>query len=136
MRRVVMKRPPTDYELLRAIHRRHLADYADDGESRETKIAVPIDIPAIASDLGSDADAVFGRLYYHLSPQYEHSNADGSRKRLFMQRAGNAANCINFPLLEAVLVRKRQERRRDFWTAASFVVAMGSVMVSIVALAT
>ena len=137
-----VKRPPTDFQLLRAVYRRHLADYIDfvEGETREKKIAVPINIPAIAADLGSDADTVFGRLYYHLDPQYEQINADGSRKHLFMKQAGHAANCINFPLLEAVLAGTWQQRRRDLWTfwtaAASIGIAIGSLVVSIIALTT
>ena len=137
-----MKQPPTDFQLLRAIYRRHLAEYVGfvEGESRQKKIAVPIDIPAIAADLDSDADTVFGRLYYHLDPRYAETNPDGSRKHLFMKKAGDAANCINFPLLEAVLAGAWQERRRDLWTfwtaAASIGIAIGSLVVSIVALTT
>jgi hypothetical protein len=136
----VVRRPPTDFQLLRAVYERHLPDYTNfvDDEGREKKIAVPIDIPAIAAELDSDADTVFGRLYYHLDPQYEQINADGSRKHLFMKKAGDAANCINFPLLEAVLAGAWQERRRDLWTfwtaAASIGIAIGSLVVSIVAL--
>ncbi len=137
-----MKQPPTDYQLLRAIYERHQSDYADSARSgaRQAKIAVPIDIPAIASALGSDPDTVFGRLYYHLDPQYEQVNRDGSRKHLFMAKAGDAANCINFPLLEAVLAGLWQQRRRDMWTFWTAVVsggiAIASLIVSIIAVTT
>ena len=50
-----MKRPPTDFELLLAIYKRHRDEYATFVKgaqgSRASKIAVPIDIPAIADEL-------------------------------------------------------------------------------------
>ena len=101
----------------------------DDPESRIAKIAVPIDVPAIASELGVDVDSVFGRLYFHLEPLYG-ENEDGSGRAFFMPVAGRDRNCINFPLLEAVLAGLWQQRRRDLWTRW---IAVGSV-VAIVAL--
>ena|SRR5215213_3868862 len=66
-------RPPTDYELLNAIYKRHRAGYERyqaDVPARAKRIMVPIDIPAIAQQLGVNANSVFGRLYYHLEPAY------------------------------------------------------------------
>ena len=136
-------RPPTDFELLHAIYTRHRDDYlsfvkgAADG--RTPKIAVPIDILAIANGLGVDADSVFGRLYYNLDPLYETRNEDGSRKSFFIPRPGEEQDLINFPLLEAVLAGLWLERRRDlrtFWAAAASVgIATGSLVVSIFAAA-
>lgn len=76
-----MKPPPTDFQLLRAIYERHRGDYLTSiKKGGHAKIAVPIDIPAIAQDIGADADTVFGRLYHHLDPLYGTQNEDGSRK--------------------------------------------------------
>ena len=59
-----MKPPPTDFQLLRAIYERHRGDYLTSiKKGGHAKIAVPIDIPAIAQDIGADADTVFGRLF-------------------------------------------------------------------------
>jgi hypothetical protein len=136
-------RPPTDFELLRAIYERHRDEYATfvkgaEG-SRASKIAVPIDIPAIADELEVDVDSVFGRLYYHLDPLYEQRNEDGSRKAFFMPWAGPNRNCINFPLLEAVLAGLWQQRRRDLWTlwiaVGSLGIAIGSLAVALYAAA-
>jgi hypothetical protein len=49
-------RPPTDFELLRAIYERHRDDFrayvdVEDPVNRGTKVMVPIDIPAIAGEL-------------------------------------------------------------------------------------
>jgi hypothetical protein len=52
-------KPPTDFQLLRAIYERHRDEYL---ASVQTRVDVPIDIPAIAQDLGVDAKMVFGRL--------------------------------------------------------------------------
>lgn len=138
-----MNRPPTDFKLLRAIYERQRDEYVsfveDDAESRVAKIAVPIDIPAIASELGVDVDSVFGRLYFHLEPLYG-ENKDGSGKAFFMPVAGRDRNCVNFPLLEAVLAGLWQRRRRELWTLwiafGSLGIAIGSLVVAIYAAAT
>jgi hypothetical protein len=75
-----VKPPPTDFQLLRAIYERHRDEYL---EGHQTRIDVPIDIPAIAQDLGVGVNSVFGRLYHHLDPLYGTQNEDGSRKTLF-----------------------------------------------------
>jgi hypothetical protein len=100
-----VKRPPTDFELLQAIYKRHRDEYVNfDQESRPHKNAVPIDIPAIASDLGVDPGSVFGRLYHHLDPLYSTPSPDGrSRKGLFVAQPGTAKDIIVFPVLELVV---------------------------------
>ena len=52
-------RPPTDFELLDPIYQRHRRDF--EGQSDVpfgffAKIMIPIDIPAIAQNLGVDAN--------------------------------------------------------------------------------
>ncbi len=61
-----MKRPPTDFELLKEIYSRHRNDFEGAGGSRAAKIMVPVDLQDIADRLGVDADSVFGRRYYYL----------------------------------------------------------------------
>jgi hypothetical protein len=138
-------RPPSDFDLLKAIYERHAADfsaYVEDAPSRHTKIMVPIDIPAIATELGVDPDSVFGRLYFHLDPTYgQEPDSTGRRKAFFMPVAGDDDNnCVNFPLLEAVLAGLWQQRRRDLWTLwlalLSLGIASGSLVVSIVTAST
>ena len=128
-------RPPTAYELLQAIYKRHRDDYAA-GSPGAAQVMVPIDIPKIASDLGVDVDSVFGRLYYHLDPLYgQDRNEKGARKAFFMPVPGDDADRVNFPLLEAVFAGVCQQRRRDLWTfwiaVVSVGIAIGSLVVSI-----
>jgi hypothetical protein len=135
-------RPPTDYELLREIYHRHRGDFesAVARGARSARIAVPIDIPAIADALGADQDAVFGRLYYHLEPTYAPPQEPGTtaKKFFFSPLVGQDPNCVNFPLLEAVLASLWQQRRRDLLAIAtavvSFAISVASLIVSIVAL--
>lgn len=132
-----MRRPPTDFELLQAIYKRHRDEYANFPEgSRATKNAVPIDIPAIATELGVDPNSVFGRLYHHLDPIYSTYSPDGRRKGLFIAQPGTAKDLIVFPVLEAALAGLWQERRRDLWTrsvaALSLVIATVSLVVAII----
>lgn len=125
-------RPPTDFKLLRAIYDRHRGDYASTDPPR---VYVPIDIPAIARDLGVETNSVFGRLYHHLDRIYGEPAEEGSPRRfLFSPKVGQEANCVNFPHLEAVLAGLWEQRNRDrwtYWTAAiSLAVAIASLIVS------
>lgn len=133
-----MKRPPSDFDLLKAIYEHHRGDYTGSRIEPHTGVAVPIDIPAIAVSLGTDQDTVFGRLYHHLDRVYgEEQPADGKpRRALFMPKAGDEVNCVNFPLLEAVLAGLWQERNRQLWavwaSAISVAIALAALIVSIV----
>jgi len=123
------KRPPTDFELLKAIYAKHRGDYIAYAEgARAAKIMVPIDIPSIANELDADADSVFGRLYHHLDPQYaqepDPTVGRRGRKSFFTLKAGDDANCINLPLLEAVLAGLWQQRRRDLFAVVASVVSL------------
>jgi hypothetical protein len=141
----VKQRPPTDFELLKAIYTRYrdeFANYVQAAEgSQAAKILVPIDLHRIATDLGVDVDSVFGRLYFHLEPKYgqEASESGKPRKVFFTPVAGQDQNCVNFPLLEAVLASLWQQQRRDQLAIAtavvSFAIALGALIVSIIAIA-
>jgi hypothetical protein len=94
----------------------------------------------IAADLKVDVDSVFGRLYFHREPKYgeQVSETGKPRKAFFTPVAGPSQNCINFPLLEAVLASLWQRRRRDQLAIATAVVslaiALGALIVSIIAI--
>jgi hypothetical protein len=135
---LTVRRPPTDYELLKAIYERHETDFTLPRVSAPTGVFVPINIPAIAARLGSDPDTVFGRLYHHLDPLYGEERGDdrAGRKALFLARPGEEADCVNFPLLEAVLAGLWQERNRQLWavwaSAISIGIALAALIISIV----
>jgi hypothetical protein len=139
-----VKRPPTDFELLRAIYERHKGDYeARAAAGGAGRIFVPIDIPAVAKDLGVDEN-VFGRLYHHLEEihgQKRDPNNRAPRKAFFHPRVGSEpnvmVNAVNFPLMEAVLASLWQERDRDrrtFWISViSIGIAVASLVLSVLA---
>jgi hypothetical protein len=133
-------RPPTDYALLKEIYDRHRLDFEGELASnlRAAKILVPIDIPAIATKLGVDDNSVFGRLYYHLEPKYAPPPSPTGAKAVFLTPvAGEDVNCVNFPLLEAVVANLWQERRRNLLAfgiaALSLGVSLAALLVSLVA---
>jgi hypothetical protein len=126
-------RPPTDFELLRAVYELHRERYE---QAPEPVVALPVDIPAVAKNLGVEVNSVFGRLYHHLDRIYgERPDEKGRRRFFFTPKAGTDVNCINFPHLEAVLAELWQQRDRDvrtYWTAiASLVISAVAVVVSI-----
>jgi hypothetical protein len=140
LRSTTAKRPPSDFELLKAIYEYHRGDYTTSRLDRPTGtgVMIPIDIPAIAATLNTDEDTVFGRLYHHLDRVYGEQERDDGRGRraLLTPLAGNEPNCINFPLLEAVLAALWQERDRQLWAVRtsliSIAIALAALIVSIV----
>ena len=105
-----MRRPPTDLEILQKIHDRYMGQYME--KKGDSKNYLPIDCVAIAKDLESDPDLVFGRLYYHLDKKYGYTQDDGSKVHLFTLVAGKDKNAVHFPMLSAVLAELRQSRFR------------------------
>jgi hypothetical protein len=59
------KPPPTDFELLRAIYKRHRDEYAESIASGQSIVMVPIDLPGIAQKCINFPllEAVFARLW-------------------------------------------------------------------------
>ena len=136
-----MKRPPTDFELLKEIYRRYRDQFASFVEgapgSRAAKIYVRLDLHAIANHFDVDDDSIFGRLYYHLDRKYGEPDDQkfGPQKSFFTPVAGPDQNCVNFPLLEAVFASLWQQRRRDllalFTAVLSLGIALAALLVSI-----
>jgi hypothetical protein len=64
----------------------------------------------------------------------QEKDSTGARKVFFTPVAGAEQNCVNFPLLEAVLAGLWQQRRRDLWTLwvafVSLGIAGGSLVVA------
>jgi hypothetical protein len=62
----------------------------------------------------------------------------GARKSLFSLLINDEPNCVNFPLLEAVLAGLWQERNRNLWALGlaivSLGIAIGSLVVAVVAI--
>ncbi|HEU5371531.1 MAG TPA: hypothetical protein VFU51_03995 [Gaiellaceae bacterium] len=133
------KRPPTDFELLRAIYERHGGDHGYGkvtASGQKAEVPVPIDIPALAADLGVDIASVHGRLHHHLDPKYGEPAFQGKPRRFFFSPVvGNETNCVNF-LLEAVVADLWEDRNRARWVTAtalaSIAIALSALIVSIV----
>lgn len=136
-----MLKIPSDRKLLQEIYDRHyesFAAYSKTEPTRGSKIMVPIDIPAIAKHFKVDIDLIFGRLYYHLQEKYGYTRPQGGLVAFFTPVAGGDRNCVNMPLLSAVLAGMQEEHGRHLWanwlSIASIVVSIASFIVSIFAL--
>src|SRR5690554_4290064 len=101
-----MMKNPSDGNILDAIYKKYydvFVSYDKSAPSRSSKIYVPIDCAQIASELGMDAEILFGRLYYHLDKKYRYAQDDGSLVHLFALNTGGDLHTVNFPLLAAIL---------------------------------
>ncbi len=122
-----MRRPPTDLEILKEIHRAYASEYANYDEqkpTRSSKAFVPIDIDAIANRFGSDPDSIFARLLFDLDRRYGYKMDDDSVVHLFTTRLGSDENAINFPMLEAVLANLQQGRNRFIYPLTISITAL------------
>lgn len=76
----------TDRRILKKIHDRYYSDFVsfEKGNNvRSAKLYVPIDCLKLAEDFKTDADIIFGRLFYHLDKKYRYVMDDGSKVHLF-----------------------------------------------------
>jgi hypothetical protein len=135
-----MPNNPSDRKLLQEIYDRHYKDfvaYSRSEPTRASKIMVPIDIAAIANHFEVDIDLIFGRLYYHLQEKYGYTQPNGAQVALFSPAAGQDINCVNLPLLAAVLAGLQEEHDRHAWVTglsiASLIVSIGALAVSLFA---
>lgn len=129
-----MKKLPSDRKLLQEIYARYpgrFSDYSETNPTRASKVFVPIDIPAIAAHFKTDVDLIFGRLYYHLQEKYGHKRPDGVAVAFFTPVAGQDRNCVNMPLLAAILAGMQEEHSRHLWALG---ISIASLIVSVVAL--
>jgi hypothetical protein len=120
---------------LRAIYDRYRTDF--EGQltraGSQTSVFMSIDVPAIADSLGVTSDSVFGRLYHHLDPLYAPESEPGKpSKHLFSPVLGDDANCINFPMLEAVLAGLWEERNRNLFAVTAAGVSLGVAIASLI----
>jgi hypothetical protein len=130
-----MKRPPTDLEILRRLYDNYYqvyAAYSRANKERETKIYVPVDIAAIASDFEIDDDIIFGRLYYYLNRKHGYKQDDGSSVHLFTLQAGNDRHCVHFPLLASVLAELTWEKRKFHVATTLSIISLCIAVISIV----
>jgi hypothetical protein len=128
------KRLPTDLEILDAIYNRYydvFAAYEAERSGRRTKVYVPIDSAAIATELGVDPDIVFGRLHFYLEQRHGYRKSDGVLVPLFTNEVEETRWTVNFPYLASVLAGLRQERRQH--SVATWI-AVVALIISVIAL--
>ena len=134
------RRVPTDREILETIYSGYEVKYKEvssglDSEASDNRIYIPVDLAAVAAELGVDGNLVFGRLYYYLDRRYAYrSERDGAWTHLLWLRFDRpeGRHWINFPLMTSVLAGLQEDHHRVQWTRR---LAVGSFAVSFAALA-
>ena len=107
------------------MYSRDFKDFDEKERTRSAKIYVPVDLRAVAKNLSTDAEELFGRLYYDLDHRYQYKRDDGSFVHLFLMKVGNDMHCINFPYLAGVLAEKRTDDRRNKWSLWISLLSLG-----------
>jgi hypothetical protein len=119
---------PTDRAILECIYEKYKHSFAayEDQPNRSSKVYVPIECKAIAEELHTERDIIFGRLYYHLEHKYGYKQENGSRVYFFTLGVGTDPRCVNFPLLASVLAGMQEDQRRHL-SATSIAVGAGLI---------
>lgn len=129
---------PTDLEILGEIYESYYDEferYVKEDAGRDSKICVPLDLDAVAEQLGVDTDIVFGRLYYDLEQGYGYQQDNGAKVHFLGLQVGGDSHCVNFPYLASVVARLRDKREKHHIATGisilSLVVAVVSVFISL-----
>ena len=125
---------PTDRAVIECIFEKYKETFAsfEAEKNRSSKVYVPIDCKAIADELKTEGDIVFGRLYYHLEKKYGYEQPNGTKVAFFTLGVGTDPKCVNFPLLASVLAGMREEQQRHL---SATVIAVVALVVSVASLA-
>jgi UDP:flavonoid glycosyltransferase YjiC (YdhE family) len=138
-----MKTLLTDRQILRAIYELYYDDFVSferSNKARDSRIYLPIDIPAVARRIDMAPELVFGRLYYHLAPKHGRTDAQISVpffEKTFPNRVTGKPDLhvVNFPVLESILANLEYEERKFrlpiVISAGSMVIAIAGVAVNI-----
>jgi hypothetical protein len=118
---------PTNLELLDAIYGQYrdtFLSYSKASPARSSKVYVPIDVTSIATALKTDAEELFGRLYFHLDHKYRYQQEGGEMVHLFALQIGDDRHCIHFPYLAAILAEHQDDNRRQRWALRLSVISI------------
>lgn len=129
-----MKKIPTDLEILTEIYNRYqdtFRAYATEEPDRIARIRVPINIQAVAEEVGVDEDMIFGRLYYHFNKKYSYKDENGDRITFFTSLKFEGMS-VNFPLVASVLADLESE---DMKYRLAISMSIAALCVSVIALA-
>jgi hypothetical protein len=136
------KRPPSDYEILRAIHDRHIDEFRNYvmGPGPHGAVAyIPLDLMAFGKQLSIHPSLLFGRLYYNLEPKFRlPASEDGKQAAVSffaIEDPQGHRYCVNFAILESALAGMWVDRNRSLfatWTSGvSIVIAIAALIVSL-----
>jgi hypothetical protein len=131
----VMKRLPTDRDVLRCIYSMYGSSYpgTKPGQVRgENDPYVPIDVRAVASHLETQPELLFGRLYYHLDAKHRYQQEGGASVHLFLLNVQDKGHSVHFPYLSDILAGHEYEHRKLFW---SMVFSVSALLISLASLA-
>lgn len=114
---------PTERRILRCIFDLYEPVFPGEGKGLLT-VMVPIDIEAVAKELGCEKHILFGYLYYHLDQKYKYKTGENSAVHLYAPRAGELRHAVNLPYLAAILAGLEQDHSRNFWSLFVSVMAL------------
>ncbi|MCQ4325772.1 hypothetical protein CXK94_08395 [Stutzerimonas stutzeri] len=117
----------TDREVLEAVHDLYKEDFITKVNAGDGRPMIPIDVRAVASSLGMNADMLFGRLYYDLAHRLRVRDPNNSTlvaASLFELKVGTDKHVVNIPYLAAELARQNEQRARHIWTVWLAILAL------------
>lgn len=130
----MVKRIPTEREVLRCIYDMYESDYcAEANPASSQQVAFPIDFDAVSERLGCNKYLLFGYLYYHLDHKYRYPSGESGYVYLFSPKVGDLRHAVNFPYLAAILASLDQEHSKFAWSLGVSLVALALSVGAIIA---
>lgn len=120
---------PSDRAIFEVIYSKYLAEYLKDvANQTPRRVYLPVNLTAIAQQLGCNVHILFGRFYSDLRQRYNADRREGFSHSIFEPKAGPDRHCVNFPYLVAILAGMREEAQRQWltWTLSLLALAVSA----------
>lgn len=125
---------PTERQVLRSIYDMYLPQYPFQPEKGTLgQVMIPIDVEAVAKQLGTDKYLLFGYLNSYLDHKYRHRTGENSFIHLFTPVVGDMRHAVNFPYLAAILAGHDQEHSKFAWSLGVSLIALALSVGAIIA---
>jgi len=125
---------PTDRYILECIFQMYERDYPGPTSISgrgENNPYVPVDLYAVAKEVGCSPELLFGRLYFHLNQKHRYKQENRTDISLFELNVENKGHSVQFPYLASILAGLNQEFRRQLITYGVSFTALGISIASL-----
>jgi len=124
---------PSEREVLRCVAKMYESSIPASGGDVDPYL--PMNVTAVAEQLGCKPATLFGYLFYHLDRKHHYEAAPHTYVHLFVDKVGERRHCVNYPYLVGILAAQDAEHTRSQWaislSMAAFVLSLAAIVVQV-----